>query len=237
MKKHWDEVRKAVEALGIIAQNADPDGIELRFISQPAAKLMCNKAATLVAHVNSNKLLRDSHFPMEHALNTLINELMPPLQSASKARVSLTKKALNLLKSHGGAASKTGISVYVLTNGVWGASGDGSATVGGERLQMFNIDQSIRTLVARLKEQNASRSWFTLQFIRFGRDAASRARLRYLDNGLTKELAGWDIVDSRSYDHGSVRAMLIGALCMLNDDAEDSDDDDDDDDDSHKSRD
>lgn len=229
MRKHWNEVRKAVEALGLVVQEADPDDMELRFTSRPAKKHKAKKAAALVAHVDGNKPRRTGPCPMEQALNMLIDDLMPRLRSVIKGKVSLTSKARNLLRPNGSAAAKNGISVYVLTNAIWGATTDGGATAGDGRPRMCGVDQSIRTLVARLKREDAMRSYFTIQFIRFGHDAAARARLRYLDDGLKQELPGWDIVDSRSYRRGSVRAMLIGALSELNDESVDSDGDDDDD--------
>lgn len=227
MLNHWGEVRKAVEALGLVAQKADPDGMELRFTSQPAKKLKAKKAATLVAYVTGNEPRNTGYCLMEQAFNTLIDDLMPRVRSVGKTGVSRSNKAFNLFWPSGSAVPKTGISLYVLTDGLWGDSSDGGATVEGERPRMFGVDQSVRTLVARLKKEDASRSWFTIQFIRFGRNAAARARLRYLDDGLKEELPEWDIVDSRSYRHSSVRAMLIGALSELNDESEDGDDDDD----------
>lgn len=227
MRTHWHEVHNAVEVLGLVVQEADPDGMDLRFTSRPAKKLKGKKAATLVAHVNDNEPRRNSPCHMEQALNTLIDDLMPRLLSVSKAKVTLANKARNLLRSGGSVDSKTGISVYVLTDAIWGASSDDDTTSSGGKPHVFGVDQSVRTLVARLRKENASRSWFTLQFIRFGSNAAARARLRYLDDDLKQELPGWDIVDSRSYSHSSISAMLIGALSEVNDNLKESSDDDD----------
>lgn len=210
MRNHWDEVRKAVEVLGLVTQGADPDGMELRFISRPARKLKSKKAAALVAHVDFNEPRRTVPCHMEQALNTLIDDLMPRLLFVSKAKWTLANKARSLLRSGGSADSKTGISVYVLTDAIWGASGQEDTISRGGKPRVFGVDHSVRTLVARLKKEDAPRSWFTLQFILFGSNAAARARLRYLHDGLKQELPGWDIVDSRSYSHGSVPAMLIG---------------------------
>lgn len=203
MTKYWAQVQKAIEALVWVVKRLDPDGVELRFTSKPTQKFRSKRSTELLEKVKMNSPQSDTCM-MERALSVLIDDLVPA--SAGPAR---TNRLRNLLRG-----SKTGISIYILTNAVWSGKSDytsglgASAASSDSTLDMCGVDSAVQTLIDRLHKGDHNRSYVTFQFIRFGHDSVGKRRLRYLDNSIPRE---WDIVDRRYYKRG-MRAMIIGAM-------------------------
>jgi len=205
MLRYWAQVKDTLEALVWVVKNVDPDGVELRFTSEPAKSFMSKNTTSLLNKFSSyTPQVGDSNCMMEPALNVLIDSLIPAAKSTSGFR-GLRQSLMN-------RPNKTGISIYILTNGVWTGS-DG----------LCGVDRIIRTLIERLQDKQHGRAYVTLQFIRFGHDRIGKERLRRLDNDI-EEASKWDIVDRR-YFKGPVKPMLIGALAEDEYPSDDSDDD------------
>jgi len=203
MLKYWPDVLQTVEALFHVVKNMDPDGVEVRVTSDPT------KSKKFKGSTGENELLHfiRSNFPastnrkcmMAKALTDLINDLVPLPNQIPKegtfGRLMKWRKRAN------------GISIYILTNGVWSGSAAESS------ISMCNVDDVIRDLVSRLRGSGHIRQYLTTQFIRFGRDKVGKARLKHLDNNIygQRGTRDWDIVDRR-YWEGPMKAMLVGAM-------------------------
>lgn len=193
-------VSDTVAGLASVVKSVDPDGMELRFTSKPRTPYKGKHVTDLLEIIASHKPLK-SDCLMETALNVLMDSLVPSQERGLSLRHMVNRATRN--------SSKAGINVYILTNGVWSGGGSSGAAA-QEPPAMFGVDESVKTVVQRLQKAGKNRSYLSLQFIRFGCDAAGKARLRYLDDKM-KNIVGWDIIDRRRWD-GPVRPMLIGAL-------------------------
>ena len=228
MLRHWVDVTQTVEAIGYVVKDVDPDGMELRFTSQPTEPHKCKNSKELLEKLSLHKPRDGTECMMENSLSCLIDHLVPPSSSPTKPKSAIRTLGLSFL-NRSSNANKTGISVYVLTNAIWTASTHSGMAVGegsgsGSKVNTCGVDKTIHTLVERLRAGKHSRGFATLQFIRFGHDKLGKQRLRHLDNDI-KEAKEWDIVDRRYYGR-SVRPILIGALneeSYPSDDSEDED--------------
>lgn len=217
MLGHWPDVKQTVEALVYIVKNVDPDGVELRFTSKPAVSHKSKDTTHLLEKISSNSPRVDSQCMMESALSILVDSVVPSPSSLNRSTGSLRSLGRNLF-SKSGSGTKTGISMYILTNAIWTGSGHSNAARangGKAALDLCGVDKVIQTLVDRLRSSKHNRSYVTIQFIRFGHDPVGKQRLRYLDNDI-EEAIEWDIVDRR-YFKRAVRPMLIGAISSQED--------------------
>lgn len=204
-----------MEGLASIVKSVDPDGMELRFTSKPGTPHKGKHAADLLRILASHGY-QNRECMMENALNVLMDSLVPSPDRGFGLRQILSKATKS--------SSKSGISVYILTNGVWSGGSSGSSSSNAavqDSPEMFGVDESVKTVVKRLKKAGQQRSYLMMQFICFGHDPAGKARLRYLDNQM-KDVVEWDIIDQRRWD-GPVRPMLIGALNEREDGCESDD--------------
>lgn len=193
-------VSDTVAGLASVVKSVDPDGMELRFTSKPRTPYKGKRVADLLRIIASHRP-PEGDCLMETALNILMDSLVPSQEKGLGLRQMVNRATRS--------TPKAGINVYILTNGVW-SGGRSNIAAAQEPPAVFGVDESVKTVVQRLQKARKNRSYLSLQFIRFGCDAAGKARLRYLDDKM-KEIVGWDIIDRRRWD-GPVRPMLIGAL-------------------------
>ncbi|KAH8707099.1 hypothetical protein GQ44DRAFT_763712 [Phaeosphaeriaceae sp. PMI808] len=146
MRSYWKHVRESFEALSYVVKNLDPDGINLHF-------------------TNSNQSARSKH---RTRLLTLLDEIEP---GGPCNMTAVLKKVIDQFTKdrHSLSHSKsTGVSVYILTNGVW----DDEPSSSNDVLKFITSD------ILETKPL----SCISLQFIQFGNSSIGTRRLAMLDN-------------------------------------------------------
>ncbi|KAI0150576.1 kinase-like domain-containing protein [Xylariaceae sp. FL1272] len=193
MSRHWPCVKDTARVLLYITKSVDPDGVDIRMTNGDAkVKKVKNEKS-----IFDNLGYFDAHCPkdshrqcnMEGVLSDILDDA---ISKAKRKRISLTSNKIK------------GISVYVLTNGIW--SPPRADAVDGK--ESGGVHHAIDAAIKRLRDNNRMRTYLAVQFIRFGDDPTGIRRMNYLDNGLQKD---WDIVDTVAHT-GSVEKMLIGPL-------------------------
>ncbi|KAH8651054.1 hypothetical protein BX600DRAFT_501867 [Xylariales sp. PMI_506] len=216
---HWEDVKNTILVLGSIVAPVDPDGVELRFTSKPTERTQKKNINELILEFNKNVPSAENQCMMGRALSILIDDLVPP---SSDKPIGSSLRLRDRLKFS--KAKKTGISIYILTDAVWGGY-DLREHQEEEFVSLGGVDDIVKTLIRRLQKRGENSKQITIQFIRFGHNKISKRRLRHMDNNIKAE-AGWDIVDRRYHGRG-VRAMLVGAMNERDDlQSDDSDDED-----------
>lgn len=160
---HWADVLQTFKALAYLVKGCDPNGIELYTTSRPGKPKKARKGTTdvLVGFLESlDKGSSAGDGNIEQSLGEIFTRVK---SSLSPGRLSMRNQPC--------------ISVYILTDGLWGGRETGSG-----------VDVPIRSLVEEMKRNNLMRTHVSVQFIRFGDDPQARRLLRSLDNDLGREL-------------------------------------------------
>jgi hypothetical protein len=153
MAPHKSEVRRALGSLGYLVKKFDPDGIEV-FFSRSSRTSRHKDRAVLFALFDS--VAFQGNGGMETTLAKILDKCTEPsfLSSIFKG-----KKAW-------------GVSIYVLTDGVWGCQNE----------CLCGIPDIIKHTVAKMN----NRAKLGIQFIQFGDDPVGTWRLQELDDGWKK---------------------------------------------------
>lgn len=163
-KLHWNEVVPTVRALSYLVKDADPNGIELFLTSRPTKpeKALHGVTSSLVDFLKSFK--ESDTQPICNMENSLGDILNPVKDRLAPSRFRLSSRT-----------PKT--SIYILTDALWELT---------DRVKC-GVENPIISLIDKMKKHNIMRTDVSIQFIRFGDDALSKKRLKYLDNGLAKD--------------------------------------------------
>jgi hypothetical protein len=162
MKPHWDDVRNTLNALAYLVKGADLDGMDLYFANSgyEAHSKDCKGLMKVFNTVNP-----EGRCVMKVALGKILEGYKP------ERMVVQTRRPFSRNKKQ-----KWGLSVYVLTDGVWDDGVD----------ELCGVHEPIATLVRKLRKNGMMGNNVGIQFIRFGNDATGKRRLSSLDNGLRK---------------------------------------------------
>ncbi|CAO2651710.1 Nn.00g042800.m01.CDS01 [Neocucurbitaria sp. VM-36] len=174
MRAHWQELLATFSALAYLVKGADKDGIELEF-SSSKRHYRAKNTTTLAHHVKGRPLSEPSN--IEDSLGRI-------LEGYIKEQV-LSRKRLR---------PRQGLSIYVLTDGVWRSDSDPT--------------EVIKKTADALQQLGASPGSIGIQFIKFGQDEIGNARLLRLDDELD---FGRCHVDTENSD-GNVWKMLLGSV-------------------------
>lgn len=158
MQRYRLEVMDTAEALMYPVKDCDPNGIEMRFASEPEKVYKRRKVIGLRTSTTALREVIGRRFDarslgtcnMESKLNKIVDEVV------RKGRQ---------------------VSIIVLTDGVWERA---SQAPGG------GVEVTIQSLVRKMAKNSANRTDVSVQFVRFGDDEVGRDRLTYLDDNLKK---------------------------------------------------
>ncbi|KAF2204802.1 kinase-like protein [Delitschia confertaspora ATCC 74209] len=199
MKDHWLDVVWVFQALGYLVKATDPDGIDI---------LLAN-SLTWHHHKHTtelkDRLLRVTprgRCNMKEALAAVLKKYGPETDKTLEKPRHRSRFSISLPLSPKLPAEKRGLSIYVLTDGVWQ---DGPRPVCG-------VEEPIELVVSKLKDNGLLDFVVGVQFIQFGDDKIGTERLELLDSGLKEEFGiDMDIVDT-THSTGNVWKMLLGAI-------------------------
>lgn len=165
-KNHWPAVVDTFKALAHLTDEVDPDGIDLYFRSSPES----TKKLGL-------KLL-NKWMGVDRLVDKVISQGTKQEDIIFDMEESISKILDQVKEKISRKSPKT--SIYILTDGIWD-----DATNSGN---ICGVDNAIRSLVGEMSRQNQMRSKISIQFIRFGDSEVAKARLKYLDDDLAKDL-------------------------------------------------
>jgi hypothetical protein len=149
MAQYRSEVKRTLGSLGYLVKKFDPDGIEVYF-SRSSKTARHNDRARLLA------LFDTVPFQGEGGMETTLAKILDKCTEPS------------LLSSMFKRKKSWGVSIYVLTDGVWGCQEE----------CLCKIPNTIKTTVAKMK----NRVKLGIQFIQFGKDPVGTWRLHQLDD-------------------------------------------------------
>ena len=175
MQEHRDEVFKVAKVLSYLTTQINPDGIEVTFTSNPKQKFTCptgSEVESCLRKYFSQEL--DVDCQMEDTLDTVFRDiktkwLPTPLSRAPLSRLTRPKVSA--------------VSMYILTNGVWGQSEEG----------ICGVEKPIENLATHMRTYQIGRTEAAIQFVRFGSDTRGIRRLESLENEMCRNGATMDL--------------------------------------------
>ncbi|KAF2687076.1 kinase-like protein [Lentithecium fluviatile CBS 122367] len=186
MKSHWKESTRTFETLAYLVKTKDPDGMEIRFTSDPSLKHHHKDRKPLIRYLN--KTTPSGVWDIGCTLGEILREYNWAFSDEQKGLSSLWRKKRK---------QKWGVNIYVFTNGVW-AEGQN---------WLSDVVDSIKTLL----KKGVQPRQIGIQFIQFGEDLEGTERLRILDDELQEHGVPKDIVDTERHN-GNVFKMLLGSM-------------------------
>ncbi|KAH7175264.1 kinase-like domain-containing protein [Dactylonectria macrodidyma] len=181
MRAHKDNVEETARVISYYVKRADPNNMELYFASNISVKYQCKNSSHVESIIRKHEFV-DGKCAMGSCLASILNHVWVSLES-----------------------SKSPVSIYVLTDGVWEAEDD-------------EIGFAIAKSAQKLEESNIFPPRIMIQFIRFGQDPNGIRRLKVLDDDLVElyNLRKYDIVDTKDC-HAHVSDILLGSISRLSD--------------------
>lgn len=186
MQTHWPHVKRAFRTLGYLVKGFDRDGIEIRFSVSLATEGRSKNRKKLIAILDSVR--PGGQCNMALALGKVLQKY------TSEDRNERSLKIFSRSKS------KWGLSLYVLTDGIW-----------EDDEQLKDVAKAVKSLVDKLDARDMPRGNVGIQFIQFGNDPVGTKRLKFLDDELTSLGVSTDIIDTEPYD-GNVYKILLGSI-------------------------
>jgi hypothetical protein len=160
MKPYWNKVKDTLNALGYLVKRSDLDGIDLYFTNSPEEGHSRDRK-NLIKVFNSIKPAGRCN--MKVALGKILEAYHPKRPKEGKGFLFRKK-----------GKQKWGLSVYVLTDGVWEDGQD----------ELCGVYEPIATIVNKLTKESLTEHHVGIQFIRFGDSKTGAKRLGRLDRGL-----------------------------------------------------
>ncbi|KAK8041732.1 hypothetical protein PG993_006255 [Apiospora rasikravindrae] len=206
MQNHRGEVDKLAKALSYLMKQLDPNGVEVYFTSNPKLKTVCDSSSKVEGLLN--KTFSHGHgayCQMERTLENVFRDVKSKLLNSGEANSSSRQHLRDRLMN---GAKASGVSIYVLTSGVWDCSEDGTC----------GVEKPIENMIAWMREHDVGRTEASIQFVRFGADTRGIKRLTILDDEVPKKEANrdFDIVDHKPSD-SSIWEILEGSISKYND--------------------
>jgi tetratricopeptide (TPR) repeat protein len=179
MRKHWDEAQKLIPTLAYIAKQVDVDGIEVYFTNSQAKKI--RKSAT-----DLERLIIETVPHGDEDVGSVLQSVLHEFESGLKSEsLTLTRPK----SSRGGRGARFAsffqrdkeirpLTIYIFTD--------------AHLLRKDDIGSTIEQFAETCKQFGVKRQQVGIQFISFGNDPESLAKLRHIDNNLGLVI---DIVD------------------------------------------
>ncbi|KAK3320296.1 hypothetical protein B0T19DRAFT_404801 [Cercophora scortea] len=212
MSEHKESVINAFSALAFVANEADKDGIELVFASDPTTVLRGKPRMPLRKSGTKRlaKILRAREFKKPH-------KMMPSQFELFITRVILpriTSTWRSLLRIPSPTSPKKDTTVLIFTDGRWAESPGRAA----------GVEIPVMTLMRQLVWNDIGPTRVALSFVQFGDDPLGKERLAYLDDcGRERQFPdksgakhACDIVDTGPIT-GNICKLFIGSIAPDND--------------------
>lgn len=165
MDKHKSDAKEVLELLGYMVKRFNKRGIDMHFTTSTETFRHCKTSTALVKAFIATKF--SSISDMGTKLDALLREYTYLLDGQ-------IKKGRGLLDGFRKFDPPQGISIYVLTDGLWQAGTD--------------VSRAVKNMVDQLNKRGLTKSHMGIQFIRFGADPEAIQTLKRLDDGLGLEL-------------------------------------------------
>lgn len=183
MKDHWKEAIRIFMALGYLVKGKDPDGMEIRSTMDTSFKRRSKDRGPLKKSLSV--LRQEGQCDIGRTLGQILNDLHPE-NSTKTNRLSVPW-----------ARQKWGVSIYVLTDGVW--------EPGDEWIS--RVIRPIKKLIA----SGMQKGNLGIQFIQFGSHTVGTERLQMLDDKLKEYGVEEDFIDTEP-STGNIFKMLLGSI-------------------------
>jgi serine/threonine protein kinase len=206
MRDYWGSVMWVFHALAYLVKKEEPDGIDMYLANTPLERHHNDHTKDLVKKLQ--RVAPQGACDMKEALSHILKTSGPGTdKSPSKPRHRFRRSLSSLPESPTSANENRGLSVYVLTDGVWNhAPGE-----------VCGVEQPIKQFVSKLSKDGELNLKVGIQFIQFGNDKIGSERLGLLDHGLEQFGIEMDIVDTVP-STGNIWKMLLGAFDRGRDD-------------------
>ncbi|KAK6843885.1 kinase-like domain-containing protein [Apiospora arundinis] len=144
MQDYKEEVFKLAKVLSYLMKQLDPNGVEVVFTSNPAGKTVCDTSSKVDALLNQCfGHGRNAHScQMERTLEQVLGEVKMKLFKSSGQGQRQSRHHSSLPRLGGASRDASGVSVYVLTNGVWDSFENGTC----------GVENPIDSLIAYMKD-------------------------------------------------------------------------------------
>ena len=181
MAKHWPIVTFVAQTLAKNAAGLDRSGFDVKF--------------TVDGHAHNEDHVKGD--AGRGRLQKALRKAWPEYKPANHATTDMAKVFRDVYHEWD-RVGQPATTLLVLTDGVW-------SETDLRTLNMTILD------IARRDQRNAGNRYFSIQFIRFGDEAAEKARLQWLEDHLCAENNLRDIVDHCSW-RSTVDKMLKGSI-------------------------
>ena len=162
MKQYKDKMERLISLLAYMVKKSDKDGVDL-FFTQSVTKVNSQRSSKLSASIHQEPFA---------GLSNMRGRLQTILQEHINKFGTLIQAPKPLFGRQPPPQPQRPLSFYILTDAKWQPT---SAT---------DVGQLIKDLVQSMKAKGCPKEHVAIQFIRFGEDPASIAKLDELDHGL-----------------------------------------------------
>ena len=165
MKQHKDKMERVISLLAYMVKKSDKDGLDI-FFTQDVTKINSQKSSKISASIHQVAFagVPDMRGRLQSILQEHINKFGTLIQ-APKPRFGRQPPP----------QPQRPLSFYILTDAKW---------------QPTDVGQLIKDLVQSMEAKGCPKEHVAIQFIRFGEDQASIAKLDKLDHGLGLKAIG-----------------------------------------------
>ena len=160
MKPHKAEVREVFRAISCVAEELDPNAMELAFASNAGKIHRARHFGTLCKKLARHEFRRDPAL-MHRCFGRFVNHCI------------IKKLPLRWMGYNLNFWARRDTSFYIFTDGRWGTDREPRSACG--------VAKPIERLMAEMKRRNLDKSEVNLHFVRFGDDEEGKRNLDFLD--------------------------------------------------------
>lgn len=170
------KVLEAVSAMAYMFKMLSPNGIDVLCTSTPDKKERCSTATKAVNFVKRSFSEGNSDdCYIERSLEAI-------LSSMAEGWASGPSSILGPFTNYRASLRDRGVSIFILTDGLWEATPDG----------VCGADKPIQFMINQMKNQGVGRTRVSLQFAKFGDHPVGAQRLEKLDDDISKTAGNED---------------------------------------------
>ena len=166
MKQHKDKMERVISLLAYMVKKSDKDGLDV-FFTQTVAKVNSQRSSKISASIHQVTFggVPDMRGRLQTILQEHINKFGTLIQAPKP-----------LFGRQPPPQTQRPLSFYILTDAKW--------------QPLTNVGRLIKDLVHIMQAKGCPKEHVAIQFIRFGEDQASIAKLDELDHGLGLKAIG-----------------------------------------------
>lgn len=158
-RRRWDDAVDTFEAISCLYKRQSSGSIDVRFANDPMRRLRHKPRRPLLKHLHSMRPV--GSFDIGPALDKILEPYGP-------------EKLQNEESRRRGSRKKSGVTVYVLTDGNWLSN----------KKHLSGVVEAIKNMVDKLLAAKMHPSRVGIQFIQFGDDPVGTNNLKVLDDKL-----------------------------------------------------